>query len=351
MFPLAPERSKERKEKAMGKRVFSYVAVLFVLFNLIFISGLSAAPYYEGKKITLIVGYTPGGGYDILARLYAKHLPKHIPGRPTVLVENMAGADSIIAANQVYNLSKPDGLTICAFNRGLPFAQLLKTEGVRFDLRKFSWIGSVSTEAIVLALRTDLPFKSVDDILKAKDPINLGATGPASSGSQFPLLLKEFAGMNFKIITYPAGPDSLLAIERKEVDGRAGSYTAQRVPIERGLLRALIRGRVTESGIENLPVDEDLARTPKGKTLMAMRSAPDRIGRPYVAPPGTPPEVMSILRDAFAKATRDPELLGEANKLKMSVEYVAADECLKTMDYIQSQPEDIVKEFGKYIKF
>src|SRR4030042_4348234 len=178
MFPLALERGKERKEKVMGKRVFNYTAVLFVLFNFIFISGLSAAPYYEGKKITLIVGYTPGGGYDILARLYAKHLPKHIPGKPTVLIENMPGADSIIAANQVYNLSKPNGLTICAFNRGLPFAQLLKTEGVRFDLRKFSWIGSVSTEAIVLALRTDLPFKSVDDILKAKDPINLGATGP-----------------------------------------------------------------------------------------------------------------------------------------------------------------------------
>jgi tripartite-type tricarboxylate transporter receptor subunit TctC len=351
MFPLALKRANERKEKIMVKRVLKYAAVLFVLFSLVFMNSLSAASYYEGKKITLIVGYTPGGGYDILARLYAKHLPKHIPGRPMVLVENMAGADSIIAANQVYNLAKPDGLTICAFNRGLPFAQLLKTEGVRFDLRKFSWIGSVSTEAIVLALRSDLPFKSVDDILKAKEPINLGATGPASSGSQFPVLLKEFAGMNFRIITYPAGPDSLLAIERKEVEGRAGSYTSQKVPIERGLLRALIRGRVKESGIENLPVDEDLAKTPRGKTLMAMRSAPDRIGRPYVAPPKTPPEVMAILRDAFAKATKDPELLGEAAKLKMSVEYVGPDDCLKTMDYILNQPDDVVKEFGKYIKF
>ena len=335
----------------MKVRIFFLSAVLVIVFGLIPVTHLFAAHYYEGKKITLIVGYTPGGGYDILARLYAKHLPKHIPGKPTVFIENMPGADSIIAANQVYNISKPDGLTICAFNRGLPFAQLLKTEGVRFDMSKFSWIGSVSTEAIVLALRTDLPFKSIDDILKAKDPINLGATGPASSGSQFPLLLKEFAGMNFKIITYTSGPDSLLAIERKEVDGRAGSYTSQKVPIERGLLRTFIRGRVFEHGIENLPVDEDLAKTPKGKTLMAMRSAPDRIGRPYVVPPRTPPEVMSILRNAFAKASRDPDLLEEANKLKMSIEYIPADECLKTMDYILSQSEDIVKEFGEYIKF
>jgi tripartite-type tricarboxylate transporter receptor subunit TctC len=333
------------------KRNSMFIIAAVFLFGLLSAGNSPGAPYYEGKRITLIVGYTPGGGYDILTRLYAKHLPKHIPGKPTVIVDNMPGADSIIAANHVYNLSKPDGLTVCAFNRGLPFAQLLKTEGVRFDLRKFAWIGSISTEATILALRTDLPFKTIDDILKAKEPINLGATGPASSGSQFPLLLKEFAGMNFKIITYTAGPDSLLAIERKEVDGRAGSYTSQRAHIDRKLLRPFIRGRVAEPGIDNLPVDEDLAKTAKGKTMMAMRSAPDRIGRPYVAPPGTPPEVMNILRDAFLKTTRDPELLAEAEKLKMSVEFVSAEECVKTMDYIMNQPEDLVKEFGKYIRF
>ena len=335
----------------MRKKMVLLCAASFVLLSSIFINVLWAAPYYEGKKIALIVGYTPGGGYDRIARIFAKHLPKYIPGKPTVIVENMPGADSIIAANHVYNIAKPDGLTICAFNRGLPFAQLLKVEGVRFDLRKYSWIGSLSTEAIVLALRTDLPFKSVDDILKAKDPIMLGATGMASSGAQLPLLLKEFAGVNLKIITYTSGPDSLLAIERKEVDGRAGSYGSQKAHIGRGLLRAFIRGRVAEPGIENLPVDEDLAKDPKGKTLMAMRSAPDRIGRPYVTTPGTSPEVMTVLREGFVRAAKDPELNGEAKKLDLSVEYVSADECLKTMDYILNQPADIVREFGKFIKF
>jgi len=330
--------------------------VVLLLMGIVFlgsvsISDLLAASYYEGKKITLIVGYGPGGGYDRVARIYAKHLPKYIPGKPTVIVENMEGADSIIAANHMFHKAKPDGFTICAFNRGLPFAQLLKVEGVRYDLRKFSWIGSGAVESIVLTLRADLPFKAFEDVLKAKDPIMLGATGPASTGSQFPLLLKEFLGLNMKLIQYPSSPDVMLAIERKEVDGRGASYNSVKPPIDRGLLRAFLRGRVSEPGMENLPVDEDLTTSKLGKTLMAMRSAPDRIGRPYVAPPGTPPEVMTILREAFAKTSKDPELVGEAKKLMMTIEYVSADECLKTMDYILNQPEEIVREFAKFIKF
>ncbi len=286
-----------------------------------------------------------------MARLLAKHLPKYIPGKPTFIVMNMPGADSIIAANHIYNIAKPDGLTIGAINRGLPFAQVLKVEGIRFDLTKFSWIGSAAAEAIVLVLRTDLPFKNVDDLRNAKTPITLGATGTASSGSQFPLLLKAYLGINLKLITYPSGPDSNLAIARKEVDGKAGSYSSLRLAHLRGELRPFIRGRVSEPGIENIPVDEDLAVDIKGKTLMAMRSAPDRIGRPYVAPPGTPVEVMNILRDSFAKAAKDPELQAEAKRLDQGIEYTPAKECLKVVHYLLNQPPDIVKEFGKYIKF
>jgi len=158
---------------------------------------LSAALYYEGKNLTIIVGYSPGGGYDRLSRVIAKHLPRYIPGKPTVLVQNMPGAGSIIAANHVFNLAKPDGLTIGIFNRGMAFAQLLKAEGIRFDLKKFNWVGSAAVETATLALRTDLPFKTVDDILKTKEPINVGsAGGPTDSNTQFVLLLKEFLKIN-----------------------------------------------------------------------------------------------------------------------------------------------------------
>lgn len=334
------------------KKIMIKLFISFFLFAM-FISPkeLLAAPYYEGKRITIIVGFSPGGGYDILSRLLAKHLPKYIPGKPTIIVENMPGASSIIAANHLFNIAKPDGLIIGTFERGLPIAQLLKSEGVKFDLLKYSWIGSAAVEATILALRTDLPYKTFDDLLKAKTPIMLGRTGPADNTAQLAFLLQEFVGLNMKLISYPSSPEIMLAIERKELDGRGGSYSALKPFIEKGLVRPFIRSRVSEPGIENLPVDEDLTTNPKGKTIMAIRSAPEQIGRPYVAPPKTPADVMNILRDAFAKVVTDPELKEDVKKMMMRVEYVSADECLKVLNFVLNQPEDIVKEFGKYIKF
>ncbi len=335
----------------MKKQTLYLAVALFVLTMFIFSQELLAAPYYEGKTIRIIVGFAPGGGYDRIARLLAKHLPKHIPGKPTILVENMEGASSIIAANYIYNQTKPDGLAIGTFNRGLPFAQLLKTEGVRYDVTKFSWVGSAAVEATVLTIRSDLPYKTIDDLRKVKEPIPLAGMGPGTSDTQFAILLKEFAKLNLKLIIYPSSADGMLAIERKEVDGRAGSYSSLKPFIERGLVRAMIRGRVSEAGIENLPVNEDLTTDPKGKTIMAMLASTDGIGRPYVAPPGTPADVMNILKDGFAKVAKDPELKEEAKKNRMEVSYTPGDECIKVLNYLLNQPSDIVQEFGKYIKF
>lgn len=335
----------------MKRLSVSVLACLF-LFSLFLQPGKSyAAPYYAGKVITIVVGYGPGGGYDRIARILAKHLPRYIPGKPTILVQNMPGADSMIAANYLYNVAKPDGLTIGAFNRGLVFAQLLKGEGVKFDLTKFAWIGSAAVESTVLVLQSDLPYRTIEDVAKAKAPIVLGSTGPADSSGQFPLFMKEFIGYNFKDVVYPSGNDIMLAIERKEVDGRGMTYSSAKIFIDRGLVRPLARGRVVEPGIEKLPVDEDLVRNPRGKTLMAMRSAPDNMGRPYVAPPGTPAEAMKILKDAFAKVENDPALKEDAKKIQMAVKYVPAEDVQKLIQYLLKQPPDIVKEFAKYVKF
>jgi len=311
----------------------------------------AAAPFYEGKTLKIIVGHGAGGGYDRMARLMAKYLPKYIPGKPVALVEFVPGASGLIAANQIYNITKPDGLTIVTVDRGLPIAQLLKAEGVRFDAAKFSWIGSAAVEATVLCIRSDLPYKTFEDLLRAKEPLHLGSVGPANTSHQFPILLKEFLGLKINLVIYPASAESMLAIERKEADGRAGSYSSLKPFIERGLVRPVIRGRVVESGIENLPVDEDLTKDLKGKAIMAMRSAGDLMGRPFVAPPGSPPEAMAILREAFSKVAKDPELKQEAEKFMMTVEYVPAEECLKVVNFVLSQPDDIAREFSKYIKF
>lgn len=310
-----------------------------------------AAPFYEGKVIRMIVGHEVGGGYDRITRLIAKHLVKYIPGKPAVIVENMPGAQSMIAANYLYNIAKPDGLTIGTFDRGLPFAQLLKMDGVKYDLTKFAWIGSAASETMILALRSELPYKNIDDVRKAKEPIILAGVGAGASDTQFPSLLKEFAGLNFKIINYPSSAASILAIERKEVDGRAGSYSSLKPYIERGLVRPIVRCRESSPEVENLPVNEDLTTSKVGKTIMAMMASADHIGRPYAAPPRTPGNIMTTLREAFAKVAKDPALQADAKKIMMPVNYIPADDALKVLKYVLNQPDNIVKEFGKYVQF
>lgn len=329
---------------------------LAVLFGLAAFAGAqiaqaAAAPYYEGKVLTIVVGYGPGGGYDRVARLLAKHLPKHIPGKPSVIVENMPGADSMIATNHIFNKAAADGLTIGTFNRGLLYAQLLKAPGVRFDLTKAAWIGSAASEGSTLVIRTDLPYRNIQELQKAKDEVHLGNTGPADSGGVFATLVTEALGLKAKMIAYPSSAEVMLAIERKEVDGRGASFTSARPFIDRNLVRPLLRGRVIEEGMEKLPLDEDLVTDPKWKRVLAVRSTPDRIGRPYIAPPKTPEDVLKILRDAFAKVAQDPELKAEAKKMEMSIEYTNAADTMKVLNEFFAAPADVVKELGRFIKF
>jgi tripartite-type tricarboxylate transporter receptor subunit TctC len=323
------------------------VAVLAVLA-----AAGASAQNFAGKTVTIIVGYKAGGGYDATARLLARHLPKHIPGKPTVIVQNMPGANSIIAANHMYNVAKPDGLTIGTFNRNLPIAQLTKVEGVKYDVARFQWIGSAANESTILAIRTDLPYKSFDELRKARETVVIGSTGPGANTHDFPLLLKEVLGLNFKIVSgYSSSADIMLAVERKEVDGRAGSYTSLRPFIDRNLVRPLVRARTSEPGVEKLPVDEDFAPNARAKAIMALRSAPEQVARPYVLPPATPADVVKVMRDAFAKAIQDPELAAEAKKAKFDLEYLPGDQAQKILAEVMNQPQDIVAEFSKYIKF
>ena len=310
------------------------------------------AQSFAGKTVTIIVGYKPGGGYDATARLLARHLPKHIPGRPAVIVQNMPGANSVIAANHVYNVAKPDGLTIATFNRNLPIAQLTSVEGVKYDMTKFAWIGSAANESTILAIRADLPYKTFEELRKAKQTVVIGSTGPGANTHDFPLLLKELVGVNLKIVSgYSSSADIMLAVERKEVDGRAGSFTSLRPFIERGVVRPIVRARSTEPGIDQLPVDESFAPNPRAKAIMALRSAPELVARPYVMPPKTPADIVKVMREAFAKTIDDPELVAEGKKSKMDLEYTPGDQAQKLLADVMNQPKDLVQEFAKYIKF
>jgi tripartite-type tricarboxylate transporter receptor subunit TctC len=180
----------------------------------------------------------------------------------------------------------------------------------------------------------------------------VGTTGPGSNAHDFPLLLKEFAGAKFKLVSgYPANADILLAVERKEVDVWAAFATTIKLAADRGAVRPLVRGRVAVPGFEHLPVDEDLATSPVGKAIMGIRAAPLAIGRAFAAPPATPVDRVRVLREAFQRTINDAEFVAEAKKAKIDVSYIGPDDVLKMFQGLLEQPADVQKEMVKYIKF
>jgi tripartite-type tricarboxylate transporter receptor subunit TctC len=307
--------------------------------------------FYEGKTVTLVIGAS-GGSLEIAARIVARHLGKHLPGNPAVIVQNMTGAAHLVATNHVYNVAKPDGLTLLAANPNVGIAQLTKVEAARFDVRRFQWLGSTGADGVALSIRSDLPYQSWEELKKADRELVVGTTGPGSNAHDFPLLLKEFAGAKFKFVSgYPANADILLAIERKEVDLWAAFATTIKLAADRGAVRPIVRGRVAIPGFENLPVDEELATSSVGKAIMGIRASPLAIGRAFAAPPATPADRVKLLREALAKAVKDGEFNAEMKKARIEVGYIAPEEVLKMFNALLEQPAEVQKEMMKYIKF
>lgn len=325
--------------------------IIALCFALVGSPAWAQGSFYEGKTVTVVIGAS-GGSLEIAARIVARHLGKHLPGNPTVIVQNMTGAAHLVATNHVYNVAKPDGLTLLAANPNVGIAQLTKVEAARFDARRFQWLGSSGADGVALSIRSDLPYKTWDELKKADRELVVGTTGPGSNAHDFPLLLKEFAGAKFRLVSgYPANADVLLAIERKEVDVWAAFATTIKLAADRGAVRPLVRGRVALPGWEHLPVDEDLATSAVGKAIMGIRAAPQAIGRAFAAPPATPAERVKMLREAFAKAVKDSEFVAEAKKARIEVGYIPPEEVLKMFNGMLEQPAEVQKEMMKYIKF
>lgn len=317
----------------------------------VFTSAWAQTPYYEGKTITVVIG-AKSGSLEIASRIVSRHLGKHIAGSPTVIVQNMPGAGHLVATNHVYNAARADGLTLLAVNPSVGIAQLTKVDAARFDLRKFEWLGSSGADGVALSIRPDLPYRTWDELKKSDKELVVGTTGPGSNAHDFPLLLKEFAGAKFRLVSgYPANSDILLAVERKEVDVWAALATTIKLAADRGAVRPLVRGRIAIPGFEKLPVDEDLATSALGKAIMGIRAAPLAIGRGFAAPPATPADRVKVLRDALAKAMQDKELLADAQKAKIGMSHISAEEVARMFAGLLQQPPEVQKEMVKYIKF
>lgn len=335
------------------KQILVICISLSLVITLASVEKLLGASFYEKKTLNIIVGGNPGGGYDRMARIMAKYLPNIIPGNPSVIINNMPGgpAGGMIATNYLYTVSKHDGYTIGTFNRYMPVLQLAKAEGVKYDLAKFAWIGATAVEASIFTIRGDLPYKTVDDLNKVQGQFFVGNTGDIDSGSQFIPVLKSILGSKLKFITYPSSSDVTLALERKEIDGFGFTYSTAKPWIDRGVLRPLMRGIVSGQGIENIPTNLSLITDEKMRAIINVLTSVDRVGRPYVGPPGFPVESLKILKAAFARVLKDPKVIEEGKRLKMDLEYVPADESLKIMNNVLNQPKNVVDELNTYLRF
>jgi tripartite-type tricarboxylate transporter receptor subunit TctC len=313
-------------------------------------SAQAQSEFYKGKTISVVIG-AKTGSLALAGQIVAQHLGRYIPGNPTVIFRQMPGGAHLGATGYVYTAAEPDGLTILAANPGVAMAQLADLPQVRFDVMKFEWLGSSGSDGSLFSIRADLPYKTFKEFKDSGRELIAGTTGPGSNAYDMPLLLKEFAGANLKLLKgYAANSDILLAIERKEVDAYAALGTTIKLAVDRGAVRALVRARAPVPGFNDLPVDEDLATDPVGKSLMAIRGIPLLIGRPFAVRPGTPADRVAILRDAFAKTMADPELQAEAKKAQIDVSYISGQEVAKGFKEMMSQPPQVVEAMKKYLQ-
>jgi tripartite-type tricarboxylate transporter receptor subunit TctC len=338
---------------------------LILAFALVLVSNahlFAQAPYYQGKTIKVVVGFTTGGFYDRWARLLARHMPKHLPGNPEMLVQNMPGAGSVVAANYVYSVAKPDGLTIGFPSNGIYLDQLVGRAEVKFDIRKFAWIGSPVKEPMILYMRSDAPFKTITDVRNAKEPPKCGSTGTVSSDFILARLLEETLPP-LKINTvlgYPGGSEIDLAVEKGEVicRGMTASPFFGREPFltwqKKKFVRVLLfTGDKRDERIPDVPtIGEifDREKVPENSRRVAdVILAAESFGRPIFATPGTPADRVKLLRNSFEQALKDPELLAEAKKGRMDVDPTTGESLEKLANQILAQPPEVIARVKKIL--
>lgn len=328
-----------------GKRlaVFPWLALLIAL------SMVAAQPaagadavraFYEGRQFRVIAGFPPAGGYDLYARAVARHLPKYIPGSPSVIVQNMPGAGSMVTANYLYNVAKPDGLTIGIFSRALPFSQLVGSKGVEFDARKFNWIGSPNQEVSFCAIRADSGVASLEQAVKKPGAVIFGGSGPGADTAQFPQALNETFKVDFKLILGYGGMAPILgAVERNEVNAFCGSWGSVKLLkpdwFKDKYVHVIVQlGMEGHPELKGVPILLQTVKNEEDRRFLEVLLSRQVTAYPFAAPPGVPAERVAILREAFNQTMRDPEFLRESEKMGLEINPVSGDRIQKLINEI-----------------
>lgn len=339
-----------------GQRFFIATITALVLFSGPSLSASQSKDPYEGQTVRIIVGYSPGGGFDTFARLLARHFGRNIPGQPSVIVQNMPGAGSMMAANWVYAKQPGDGRTIVTFHAAL-ITQSLIDPSAKFDPLKYIWLGEPSLGGLpqVLWVRSDLPIRSLDDLMKRKDPIVLGATGVGTS----PALVSEIlsrAGVPVKSVHgYKGSADVMAALERKELDGRITSQDTMETIYRRFVDEKLVHPILSFGSdprvkpVTGVATLKDLKLTADQRRLADFLVDSFSMLRVFAMPPGTPPGRVEVLRGAFMRTLKDPQLIHDAERQGVNVSPLSGEEVEQTVKKLAQTPREILEEYKKLI--
>jgi len=315
----------------------------------------SPAEFYKGKNVEIYVGYSVGGGYDLYARTLARHMSKYIPGNPTVLPKNMEGAGSLRLANWLYNVGPKDGTVFGIIGRGTGFDPLLGNKAAQFDATKFNWIGSANNEVSICVAWHTAGVQKFSDLLTKE--LVVGGTSVSADTDQFPKIANGVLGTKFKIVTgYPGGTEVGLAMERGEVQGRCGwSWSSvkstHRQWYEEKKFNILVQLALSKHpDLPDVPLIIDLAKTDEERQILKLIFARQVMGRPFLAPPGVPPDRVAALRKAFMDTLTDKDFLAEAEKAQLEVNPVPGDKIQDLVKEVHQTPKEIATKAASLLE-
>ena len=341
----------------MAVRFGALVAVSLIALAMVAREAQSASPFYEGKTIRLIVGASAGGGYDTYSRVIARHLGKHIAGNPTLVVENMPGAGTLISANYVYKVAKPDGLMIGHFIGGLILQQLLGKPGIEFDGRRFEYLGVPAQDNTVMGIASASGVTSPEQWMTSKTVIKFGGVGPGSAADDITRLAHATIGLPIQLVSgYKGTAEIRLAFNGGEIGGLSNSWESFKATwpkeLESGNLRIILQAvSKRHPDLPNVPLVVDYAKTEEARRLIQVGIHDYAVtARPYVFPPGTPKERVQILRQAFMATMRDPEFLAEAAKSKLDINPLPGESLEKTVAGIFQLDARLVSKLKEILK-
>ena len=313
-----------------------------------FAAAQPADEFYKGKRITIVVGSAAGSGYDVYARLLARHMSKHIPGNPLLIVQNMPGGGGLTAANHLYNVATGDGTIIGGLQRGLLISPLILPDGVKYDVNKFRRLGSTNAETGVVAVWHTAPHLTIADVME-KEMI-VGGSGPYTDSETTPRAYNRILGTRFRMVSgYQSTAPILLAMERGEVQGIGNSSWSNWTTMYAHYLKEKTVRLLLQSGLDrnpdlpDVPMALDLAKTEADRQALKLLLAPNKIGRPFVAPPAVPPERVQVLRAAFEETMRDGTLVEEAKAQNLDISPVTGQEIEETVAYLYSLPTLVIR--------